>query len=244
MIADIGTVIWKEWRELLFGRGSRRGLILSLLPSVLLFGIIMPSQGGRLWVESPLALIFSGWLPMLPVIAVVADAFAGERERHTLETLLASPLSERAILFGKVGAVVGYGWVLTLLILLVALVTVNLVYGNGVLLYPAAIALGCIVLSLLTATLAASIGVLVSLRAATVRQATQQLVFASIALTWVPFFAFSLLPYKWQISLLNTATSADGIQIFLLIVIILLALDVGLLLAALARFQRSRLILD
>ena len=245
MIVDIWTVIWKEWRELLFGRGSRRGVILSLLPSVLLFGIIMPSQGGRLWVESPFALGFSGWLPLLPVIAVVADAFAGERERHTLETLLASPLSERAILFGKVGAVVGYGWVLTLLILSVSLVTVNFVYGQGeLLLYPAAIALGCLVLSLLTATLAASIGVLVSLRAATVKQATQQLVFASIALTWIPFFGFSLLPYKWQMSLLKTVTSANAIQIFLLIVIVLLALDVGLLLAALARFQRSRLILD
>lgn len=245
MIVDIKTVLWKEWRELLFGRGSRRGMFLSLLPSVLLFGIIMPSQGGRLWLESLLALSFSGWLPLLPVIAVIADAFAGERERHTLETLLASPLSEPAILFGKVGAVVGYGWVLTLLILLVSLVTVNFVHGHGeLLLYPVMTALGCIVLSLLTATLAASIGVLVSLRAATVKQATQQLVFASIALTWMPIFGFGLLPQQWQVNLLKTVASADAIQIFLLIVIVLVALDVGLLLAALARFQRSRLILD
>lgn len=245
MIVDIWTMIWKEWRELLFVRGSRRGMILSLLPSVLLFGIIVPSQGGRLWLESPLPLGFSGWLPLLPVIATVADAFAGERERHTLETLLASPLSEQAILFGKVGAVVGYGWVLTLLILLVGLVTVNFVYGEGeLLLYPATIALGCIVLSLLTATLAASIGILVSLRAATVKQATQQLVFASIALTWVPFFGFSLLPQSWQVNLLKTLTKTDSVKVFLLIVIVLVTLDFGLLLMALARFKRSRLILD
>lgn len=243
MIVDIWTMIWKEWRELLFVRGSRRGMILSLLPSVLLFGIIVPSQGGRLWLESPLPLGFSGWLPLLPVIATVADAFAGERERHTLETLLASPLSEPAILFGKVGAVVGYGWVLTLLILLVGLVTVNFVYGGELLLYPATSALGCIVLSLLTATLAASVGILVSFRAATVRQATQQLVFVSIALTWVPFFGFSLLPQSWQVNLLKTLTT-DSIKVFLLIVIVLVVLDVGLLLMALARFRRSRLILD
>jgi len=46
MIADIWTVIG-EWRELLFQRGSWRAIMLSLLPSVMLFGIILPSQLGR-----------------------------------------------------------------------------------------------------------------------------------------------------------------------------------------------------
>lgn len=245
MIADIWTVIWKEWRELLFQRGSWRAIMLSLLPSVMLFGIILPSQLGQFWVESLLPLGLWGWLPLLPVTAVIADAFAGERERHTLETLLASPLSEQAILFGKVAAVVSYAWVLTLIILLVGLVTVNFVYGNGKLLfYPATIMLGGMVLSLLTATLAASIGVLVSLRAATVRQAAQQLVFASIALTWLPMFGLGLLPNEWQASLLKSVMSGNATQIFLMIVIVLVVIDVGLLLVAMARFQRSRLILD
>ena len=245
MIVDIWTMIWKEWRELLFQRGSLRGIMLSLLPSVVLFGIMLPSQIGRFWVESPLPLGFWGWLPILPVTVVIADAFAGERERHTLETLLASPLSEQAILFGKVGASVGYGWVLTLLILLVALVTVNFVDGNGkLLLYPATTMLGGMVLSLLTATLAASAGVLVSLRSATVRQAAQQLAFASVALTWIPIFCFGLLPIKLQASLIESATSGNAVQLFLMIVIILAVFDVGLLWAAMARFKRSRLILD
>ena len=245
MIADIWTVIWKEWRELIFQRGNLRGIMLSLLPSVMLFGIILPSQVGHFWVESPLPLGLWGWLPMLPVTAVIADAFAGERERHTLETLLASPLSEQAILLGKVAAVVGYAWVLTLIILLVGLLTVNFVDGNGeLLLYSATTTLGGVVLCLLTATLAASTGVLVSLRAATVRQAAQQLVFASIALTWIPAFGLSLLPSEWQESLVKSVTSANATQIFLIIVIVLVVLDVGLLLVAMARFQRSRLILD
>jgi ABC-2 type transport system permease protein len=245
MIADIWTVIWKEWRELLFQRGSWRAIMLSLLPSVMLFGIILPWQLGRFWLESLLPLGLWGWLPLLPVTAVIADAFAGERERHTLETLLASPLSEQAILFGKVAAVVGYAWVLTLSLLLVGLVTVNFAYGNGELLfYPATITVGGMVLSLLTATLAASTGVLVSLRAATVRQAAQQLVFASIALTWLPIFGFGLLPNEWQASLLKLLMSANATQIFLMVVIVLVVLDVGLLLVAMLRFQRSRLILD
>lgn len=245
MITDIWTVIWKEWRELLFQRGNLRGIVLSLLPSVVLFGIILPSQIGRFWVESGLSLGFWGWLPMLPVTVVIADAFAGERERHTLETLLASPLSEQAILFGKVGAVVGYAWVLTLIILLAGLVTVNFVHGHGkLLLYPASIMLGGMVLALLTATLIASIGVIVSLRSATVKQAAQQLAFASIALTWIPLFGFGLLPTRLQASLMESASSANNTQLFLISLVVLAVVDVGLLLAAMARFKRSRLILD
>lgn len=244
MIADIWTVIWKEWRELLFQRGNLRGIVLSLLPSVVLFGILLPSQLGRFWVESAISLGFWGWLPMLPVTVVIADAFAGERERHTLETLLASPLSEQAILFGKVGAVVGYAWVLTLIILLVGLITVNFTHGDRVLLYPVTIMLGGMVLALLTATLMASSGVIVSLRSATVKQAAQQLAFASIALTWLPLFGFSLLPTALQSSLMTSAQSLNTTQLFLTSLVVLTVLDIGLLWVAMARFKRSRLILD
>ncbi len=245
MLTDIWTVMWKEWRELLFQRGSLRGILLSLLPSVLIFGIFLPAQVGRVWVESPTSIILWGWLAMLPVTAIIADAFAGERERHTLETLLASPLSARAILFGKVGAAVSYAWVLTFIMLLVGMITVNVVDGRGeLLLYPLEIGVAGGILGLLTATLSASIGVLVSLRAATVKQAAQQLVFASIALTWLPLFGLSLLPTEVQENLVELAKTGNATAIFLLTVVILIALDLGLLILAIARFQRSRLILD
>lgn len=244
MLTDIWTVMWKEWRELLFQRGSLRGILLSLLPSVLIFGIFLPAQVGRVWVESPASIILWGWLAMLSVTAIIADAFAGERERHTLETLLASPLSARAILFGKVGAAVSYAWVLTFIMLLVGMITVNVVDGRGMLLYPLEIAVAGGILGLLTATLSASIGVLVSLRAATVKQAAQQLVFASIALTWLPLFGLSLLPTGVQESLVELAKTGSTTAIFLVSVFGLIALDLGLLGLAIARFKRSRLILD
>lgn len=242
-LADILTVVWKEWRELLFSRGNLRAILLSLLPSVLIFGIVLPAQIGRVWVESPLPLLLWGWLSMLPVTAIIADAFAGERERHTLETLLSSPLSERAILFGKVAAAVGYAWLLALIMLVVGLITVNVVEGDGILLYPVEVAFGGGILGLLTATLSASIGVLVSLRAATVKQAAQQLVFASIALTWLPLFGLSLLPMELQESLIASAKSGTT-TIFLWACVLLSSLDFGLLMLAISRFKRSRLILD
>jgi len=244
VIGDILTIIWKEWRELVFQRGSWRGIFFSLLPSIILFGIIFPAQLGRLWVTSPLPLGLWAWLPTLPVMAIVADAFAGERERHTLETLLASPLSAAAILFGKVAAVVIYACALTLIVLVVALVTVNFVVGTGVILYPGAIALSGIILSLLTATLAASIGVIVSLRAPTVKQAAQQLAFVSMGLFWLPVFGFSLLPNRLQSSVVQLVTNANGTQIFIMSAITLAVIDMILLLVAKKRFVRSRLILD
>jgi ABC-type Na+ efflux pump permease subunit len=43
---------------------------------------------------------------------MITDSIAGERERQTLETLLASRLPDRAILLGKVAAITLLGWLL------------------------------------------------------------------------------------------------------------------------------------
>ena len=67
---------------------------------------------------------------------MIPESFAGERERHTLGTLLASRLPDHAILLGKVAVAVGYAWVMTLMLLLVSLVVVNVTPWDGqVLLY-------------------------------------------------------------------------------------------------------------
>lgn len=245
MISEIYTVIWKEYRELLFQRGSLKATLLSWLPLILIFGLLMPAQIGSLWVDSPFTIAYWGWLPTLPVMALVADSFAGERERHTLETLLASPLSEAAILFGKVITVVSYGLLLTVIVLLTGLVSVNLTHNVGkILLYPAGITLTGLGLGILTATAMASIGVIVSLRSPTVKQAAQQLAFVSIALTWIPLLSLSLMPIHLQTSLLKSAKDTNLTQVILIILVILTAIDAGLLLIAMKRFKRSRLILD
>ena len=132
MINDIGSVIWKEIRELM--QGGSRGKFAPLI-LVVIYGIVFPLQAGRSWVDSYQMLVFgSGILPVFLVLAVVADTFAGERERHTLETLLASRLSDRAVLIGKIRAVVIYGWGLTVVSLVVAFIVVNATVGCGT--YP------------------------------------------------------------------------------------------------------------
>ena len=107
MITDIWTVMLKEWREYLAGAsgsgGSGRGRgVVGVLLIIGPISIFLPLQLGReLFTTAAPLIVDSLFLPYLILQTIVADSFAGERERHTLETLLASRLSDRAILFGN-----------------------------------------------------------------------------------------------------------------------------------------------
>jgi ABC-2 type transport system permease protein len=178
------------------------------------------------------------------VSSVVADSFAGERERHTLETLLASRLSDRAILVGKTGAAIVYGWGLTMISIILSILTIKIGFARGkILFYPLPIALGIVGLRLLIAGLASSLGVLVSLRAATVRQAQQTFSIAFLLL-FVPLFLLPMLPQDIQTTMATWLMNTDMNIIGMIAGFVLLVLDCGLFLATLKRFQRNRLILD
>ena len=244
MIADILTVMWKELRELFLQRGTRRGTLTSLGIFIVIFGILMPIQFGARWVETGVGLLYWCWLPFMLVNNVIADSFAGERERHTLETLLASRLSDRAILFGKISSAILYGWGTAIIGMLVGLVTVNLTAGKGqLLLYPPLIGFGALLASFLVTALAAGIGVLVSLNASTVRQA-QQTVGTIFLVIFLPLFFIPMLPGAWRhglavfLAMANFFWLAAGILTFVFI------LDAILIAIAMARFRRDRLILD
>ena len=243
---DIWTVMRKELKEVALEPGRNlRGGPLGLLVVIGVFGIFLPLQLGRELVESPGVLLLWGWVPLFLVITVVADAFAGERERHTLETLLASRLSDKAILFGKLCAAVMYGWGLAMVSLVLALITVNVAAGQGqLLMFPPQTALFIVLTSLLTASLAAGAGTIVSLRASSVRQAAQTLNLAIMALIFVPIFGAQLLPATVQASLAAALGRAGLDQIGLIVLLVLFVLDVACVVWATMRFQRARLILD
>jgi ABC-2 type transport system permease protein len=245
MVTDLWTVVWKEWKEFFIMRGGMRGGTLGLLVFIAVFSIYLPLQTGPAWVQSPMLLVYWAWVPLFLVTSVIADSFAGERERRTLATLLASRISDRAILFGKVAAGVAYGWGFTLINLFLGLAMVNLVYGHGrLLLYPPAVGLGVLGLSLLGATLAASAGVLVSLRAATVKHAQQTLSFAIMLVLFVPILGLQALPDAWQGRVALAITNAGAMRLVLYVMAVLALVDAALLAAARARFKRARLILD
>ncbi len=244
MIRDILTVMWREWRDMPFLRGGIKGGILSQLIFIGVLGVMLPSQSGPGFVNSPLAMFASLWGPFLLTSSLVADTFAGERERHTLETHLASRLPDRAILFGKVATVVCYAWGVTILILLLGLITTNIAYGHGkLLIYPAPIGLGALVLGLLTALLISCIGVIVSLKAATVRQAAQTLSMGFLAMILIPVVG-PMLPKQWIVRLAQLFFAVGTTGIIAAVAAVLCVADAALLNVAMSRFRRSKLILE
>ena len=244
MITDILTVAGKELREILtFGDARGRGKF-SLLILIGVFGVFFPLQSGREWVSSPMSIMVWGWMPFLWVSGIVADLFAGERERHTLEALLATRLSDQSILFGKLLAALTYGFSLTWLVLLSSIVTINIVYGKeGLLFYPVETTIGALVFSILVSGLAGSIGVLVSLRAGSVRQA-QQSMSAGMLLLFLPFMLLQFIPKTWLEAGSSFVENIQPMQIAIGLAIFLILVEVILIAISRRLFQRSKLILD
>ncbi len=236
-MSDLVTMIWKEWKDVLFQGGGWKSWIRPLF-MLAIAGVYLPLQSGRLWLSlTPIALFVLLWIPFFLIISVIGDAFAGERERHTLETLLASRMPDRAILLGKVLIAVAYGMGLLLGSLLLGLVLVNLTHAQGAWqFYPSDLLLGIILLGLAVNTLGAGAGVLISLRSQTVRQAQQVLSIGTVILTFGGGFALNALLPK---DFFTTYTIA---QIIFGAAVLVALVDVVLLGFAIARFQRAKLI--
>lgn len=238
-LADVLAVASKEWRELLGQRGIRgkAGITLFLVA----FGVILPLQTGRQWITSPAVALAWSWVPMFLVSTMIADAFAGERERHTLETLLVTRLSDNAILFGKMAAAIGYAGGTTIASLLLAEVAVNLTDGrHALVLYSPRMLLMMCVVGATGSLFVAALGVLISLRAATVRHAQQALSGTIVVVLLMPLVAVRLLPAEWK---RNVIASPPAMwQLAVIGCGLLAVLDIGGVALAMHRFTRSRLI--
>ncbi len=245
MLADLVTMIRKEWKEVFLMRGSMRSGILNLIIILGLLGIFMPLQTGSDWLKSPLPVLVWCWVPVFTALAIITDAFAGERERHTLETLLASRLEDRAILFGKISAAVLYAWMITIMSMLMAAVTINIAYPQeGIQFYSAIFFLAVLAVSLLVALLFSCLGVLVSLNAQTARQAYQKLSAVMIVLWLIPMLGLQFLPDTFKQPVMQFLMRSDLNSVLGAAVALLLVINSALLILAQSRFKRARLILD
>lgn len=238
MIADILTMIWKE-RKGLFTRSNRNRII----APVLIIGIVLPLMQKEDWFTTAFSLTVAILIPFILVGMVIPESFAGERERHTLETLLASRLPDQAILLGKLGLAIAYGWVATLIVLAVSVVVANIMIWDGQIhLFPATLVFADVVISLLFAILVAMLGVLVSLHSPTVQGAQQMLLTAVMILQIVPFLLMTVVPGGEGI--LRQILNTDFVQVIIVMIAVLGIINVGLFFVVLTRFQRARLILS
>lgn len=172
---DTLSVAWKERRMLFRYRGGRMRFVLTMLSPVLLAFYASWSTGVR-WVELPIPAVPTVLVAVLAVIIVVPESFAGERERHTLETLLSTRLSDSSIVYGKMLVAVVFAMVLVGIVLVLGLAVVNVFHYEGeILLYTASNLAFCLVVCFVAATVVTAIGVLISLKSETVQEATQTL---------------------------------------------------------------------
>ncbi len=248
MIHDLLTIMWKERKGLFRQRGGRTRPMFVLVVPIAVIAIYFPWAMGLRWVTTYWSLVASFIVPVMLVGTLIPDSFAGERERHTLATLLATRLSDRAILFGKLATSVAYGWLATLGVLLVALGTVNAINWTGEILYYApAVLLADVVFALLMSTFVAGLGVLISLRASSTLEAQQTLVaaimFPSLVLGVITTLITNTQP-DLRDSILDVFTALGPAPTVALVALVLVAVCAGVVRAAMRRFRRARLILE
>lgn len=130
-----------------------------------------------------------------------------------------------------------------------ALIPVNIFHGDGkFLIYSLQVVLSGWVLSFLLACLMSNIGVLVSLRAATVKQAQQTLALSvfifAYAVPMAGIYGLGFLPEQIRDSIFQPILSGEIGVIVLMASALLVILNIVLFVITTARFQRNRLIFN
>jgi ABC-2 type transport system permease protein len=257
-VRDLLIVAQKELREIIGAGGGRRGMVRELV-FVGIFGLFFPLSQAEAWRMGVVPAAFVLLIPLFLVGPHVADSFAGERERKTLETLLATRLPDAAIFLGKVLAVCAYAWAVTFLILVASLATLNVTGAGappdlpgfsapdrGIFLYPAFVWAAWGLGSAATSLLLGAIGTFVSLRAKTVRAAAQALTIPIFLMIFGVSAGFPVvwrsLPEGTRDRLAAIAGTMSPLEFLVGLAVALLLLDAALLWVGVRRFRRDTLI--
>jgi ABC-2 type transport system permease protein len=243
MIGDAWTVMCKDLRALRAFRSQGLSGVISTLLILILFGIIVPWRLGVGWAAHPVSLLLWIGLPWLSATVVVADTFAGERERHTLDALYVTRLSNDAILLGKVGASALFAWLVALLTLALSAVTLSLTGAAAEMPFSSLLILAT--LSMLSATLAATLGAVVSLRASSARHAQQSAIGVVLSLAFLTFLggqvAAQYFPAFWRRMMQAGPLGSPSSPALIISIVGLLVLEIVLLGLAARCVARSRL---
>jgi ABC-2 type transport system permease protein len=238
MISDILAVMWKERKGFLGSQGGRWRALLGLVSPVFL-AIYLPWNTGLNWLQGFPSLLICMIVPIVLLGITVPDSFAGERERHTLPTLLASRLPDKAILLGKLFGALIFGLAGIVVALILGLVVANASDWQGHVVFYRPIVLSIDILAgLLVALLTGTAGILISLRSATAQGASQALI--SMFLVPPMILGFVLMLFREQVRL--ALERLDFMQTLGAVLGIIALLDIVLLSLAVTRFRRSRLI--
>jgi ABC-2 type transport system permease protein len=237
---------WAEWRTVLFVRGLPQPPLLPILLLTAAFAIYEPSRLGPEWAHSGMMIFSSAVLvPALVAATLIVGAYAGERESRTLEPLLATPVSDVALLFGKMALPVFSGWAVSLVTLVIGIGFAQLAYPLAALpAFSSSASVFVVALSFHISLLVAAVGTIVSLRAPTILVANQKLsAFLAPMLIGPAFIVGPIAPALWKVQLARILVGIGASNAMLSVVILLAALNMAVIVVALRRFKRSTLIL-
>lgn len=213
----------------LIGEGSPGYFIPPLFPN---WDLISP--GGQFYIF--FINIYSGMfnliLPLMIPVYIAADSFAGEKERKTLEPILAAPVSDIEILIGKSLTSLIPALTASLVAICLSTVSINLIsYGIfGFIIYPVLPIIILYVFAIpLMSLLTVFSMVIVSSKVQKVREASQ--------LGGIVIIPILLLFFTQIFGVLSLSVFTEG-----LFILLVLCLVVILIFAGLKIFNRQRLI--
>ncbi len=204
---DWRLVARKELSDLL-GRLGRKPLTRTV-SVVVIFGLLIPL---RFPGAANLPAFFAVFMAFVPARLVAVESFAGERERGTLEALLALPLTEPGLAVGKIVAATVYGAVRGWLFVAVWLPAAALLRILGVLpalAMPAGtVVAGALVGSVVVAAAAAVFGVWQSAAAPSVRAILESGGLLRLVIIVVVFFVG-----PWLLGLLSPTGAVPAVTL-------------------------------
>lgn len=196
MKKDLQEVV-RNWQ--IFGVMIILPIIMGLLPPLML--LIMPPEAAPV-----LTNLFSGFFILMGVIipiTVASDSFAGEKERKTIEALLAAPISDSELFLGKVLVSFVPAVLITYLSAALYCILVNLIVQ--IFLLPDLAFLFIMILVPLFALLGIELIVFVSVRVKGFREAQQIALICIIpvlAIILMNFIGIPILFFPWNVLLL------------------------------------------
>lgn len=183
------ALVWKEWRSLAVRAGDRAGLL--RMAGLIGLGVYLSHLLGESFGVSTVTIVMAAGIAAIAALPMAAESIATEREQHTLETLLASPASTSDVVVGKWSAITLYGSGAGVLIVVAGLLT-RVITGYGLASVEPFVVLESLVAALVASSLASALGVVVSARARTARDAVQTLTLSMVVLALVPWLVSSL----------------------------------------------------
>ncbi len=249
MVTQMLVILRKEWKDIESSFFSYHNLFVGIWPVFLFcaaFGVYEPLRLGVDWLRSPLMVFsISVLIPFITIGYISPYSFVGERLRGTLEPLLATPISDQALMFGKIGMAVLYGLGVSVASLILGTMTINIYFSSGgMLLSPPGILLTTILLSLFFSILVATIGTDSSLYSKTINAAQRKLVMTLFIPILLPaVFIGPLMPEAWKGFLVQMIAHFGVIDPLLLLILLLLIVDCLFIILALTHFHRKQLLL-